>query len=195
MNVIRSFIAMDIPDEILNQLDQAAKALKKRLTGLPIRWVPVGNIHLTIKFLGNVSTTNIEIVERILESQASQFQPFEVSVGGLGAFPSTHRPRVIWIGIKTTDDMADFKRSIDLEVARLGYNREKREFSPHLTLGRISRNANLNELLQIGDILSKVKIGFLGATRIKEIHLYKSTLEPSGATYSKLFTAKFKPND
>ena len=87
--------------------------------------------------------------------------------------------------------MADFKRNIDLEIARLGYNREKRDFSPHLTLGRISRNANLNELVNIGEVLSNAKVGFLGATRIKEVHLYKSELKPSGATYTKLFTANF----
>jgi 2'-5' RNA ligase len=191
MNVIRSFIAVDIPEDILNQVNQAADALKKRLDKSPVRWVPIHNIHLTIKFLGDVSTANIEIVERILQSEASQYQSFEISVGGLGAFPSKHRPRVIWIGIKASADMADFKRNIDLEIARLGYNREKRDFSPHLTLGRVSRNANLNELVNIGEVLSNAKVGFLGATRIKEVHLYKSDLKPNGATYTKLFTANF----
>ena len=190
-NVIRSFIAMDFPDEILAQLEKTAIALKKRLPNFPVRWVPTNNIHLTIRFLGNVSKSNIEILKNILENQAKNFEPFEVSVGGLGAFPSKHKPKVLWVGLETNDDMIELKNNIDAEVARLGYAREKRGFSPHLTLGRISRNANLNEIIEIGDIISKTKVGFLGATRINQIHLYQSILKPSGAVYSKIFTANF----
>jgi 2'-5' RNA ligase len=186
MSVVRAFIAIDLSPEIHKRLDQVASELKERLAGVPVRWVPVENVHLTLKFLGDVSLTNLEILKKILRSEAGNHLPFEISIGQLGAFPSKRRPRVIWVGVEAPQELMDLQRAIESETTRLGYARDRREFSPHLTLGRISRNANSADLRQIGEVLKNYEVGFLGATRVKEVHLFRSDLQPGGAVYTSL---------
>jgi 2'-5' RNA ligase len=186
MSVVRAFIAIDLSPEIHKRLDQVASELKERLEGVPVRWVPVENVHLTLKFLGDVSLTNLEILKKILRSEAGNHLPFEISIGQLGAFPSKRRPRVIWVGVEAPQELMDLQRAIESETTRLGYARDRREFSPHLTLGRISRNANSADLRQIGEVLRTYEVGFLGATRVKEVHLFRSDLQPGGAVYTSL---------
>jgi len=189
MAVIRAFIAIDLSTEIIQRLEEVAGQLKQRLAGVQIRWVPVENIHLTLKFLGDVSMTNLEVLKKILLAEASNHSPFEMSVGELGAFPSLRRPRVIWVGVSAPSELNALQHGIEAETARLGYQRENRGFSPHLTLGRVSRNAPSQEARQIGDVLDKFKVGFLGATRVREVYLYRSDLRPGGAVYTRLMTA------
>lgn len=186
MSVVRAFIAIDLSPQIHKRLDTVAGELKQRLEGVPIRWVPVENVHLTLKFLGDVSLTNLEILKKILRSEASNHLPFEISIGQLGAFPSKRRPRVIWVGVEAPQELMDLQRAIESETTRLGYARDRREFSPHLTLGRISRNANSADLRQISQVLKNYEVGFLGATRVKEVHLFRSDLQPGGAVYTSL---------
>jgi len=194
LSVIRAFIAIDLSPEITSQLGKVADNLKRRLPELPIRWVPVENIHLTVKFLGDVSIASIDMLENILTKEARQHLPFEISAGELGAFPSTKRPRVIWIGVEYPQELNNFHHGLETETARLGYTRDKRSFSPHLTLGRISRGASPAAVRQIGDVICKCNVGFLGAARVDRIHLYRSDLKPDGAVYSKLFSATFVGN-
>ena len=184
MSVVRAFIAIELSPEIYERLDQVINQLKDCLSGMPIRWVPAQNIHLTIKFLGDVSVANLEMLENIILSEANCRPPFEVSIGELGAYPSLRRPRVIWVGVKAPPELTDFQRCVETETARLGYTPEKRAFSPHLTLGRVSRNANFEDVKEIGLVLGDCKVGFLGATRIKSVYLFRSDLKA-------LFTASF----
>ncbi|MFC2043053.1 RNA 2',3'-cyclic phosphodiesterase [Chloroflexota bacterium] len=191
MSVVRAFIAIELSPEIYERLDHVINQLKDRLSGMPIRWVHAKNIHLTIKFLGDVSVANLEMLENIILSEANCRPPFEVSIGELGAYPSLRRPRVIWVGIKAPPELTDFQRGVEAETARLGYTPEKRDFSPHLTLGRISRNASSEDVKEIGLVLGDCKVGFLGATRIESVYLFRSDLQPGGAVYSKLYSASF----
>ena len=195
MSVIRAFIAVNLSQEIHLHLDHLIRQPKKRLPGKPIRWVPTKNIHLTIKFLGDVSESNLEMLENILHKEAKDFSPFEISVGELGAFPSMRRPRVVWVGVETPSELIGFHRSIESETSRLGYTPEKRAYSPHLTIGRISRNASSKDVYEIGEVLCKCKVGFMGATRIAKVHLYRSDLKPGGAIYTKLYSAPFVPSN
>ena len=100
MSVIRSFIAVDLPDSLNVALERASKQLQVLLDGLPVRWVPVQNIHLTLKFLGDVSEKNIQMIQSIVQAEASQHRIFEISVGGFGVFPNLARPTgaVGWCG-------------------------------------------------------------------------------------------------
>jgi len=193
MAVIRAFIAIDLSAEIIQRLEEVAGQLKQRLAGMQIRWVPVENIHLTLKFLGDVSLTNLEVLKKILLSEASNHPTFEMSVGELGAFPSLRRPRVIWVGVTAPSELNALQHGIESETARLGYQRENRGFSPHLTLGRVSRNSPSQEARQIGQVLDSFKVGFLGATRVLEVYLYRSDLRPGGAVYTRLMTASLQP--
>ncbi len=187
--VIRAFIAIDLTPEIQERLDQVSDQLKDRLKSAPIRWVPVENIHLTLKFLGKVSMANFEMLTSIIQTVTSGHQPFEISIGGLGAYPKLHHPRVIWVGVEAPQDLAMAQRSLETETARLGYAREDRPFSPHLTLGRVARNASTRDIRATAEELTSFKVGFLGVVRVQAVRLYQSDLKPDGAVYKCLFSA------
>jgi RNA 2',3'-cyclic 3'-phosphodiesterase len=189
MSVIRAFIAIDLSDEIYQRLEEVTRNMQARLASVPIRWVPVRNIHVTLKFLGDVSIKNLEVLKKLLETETRSHQPFEISVGDLGAFPSERRPRVLWAGVQAPQELTALQRGIEVETARLGYAPEDRPFSPHLTLGRIGRNAESHDLRLVGELLKSSNVGFLGATRIQAVHLYRSDLQPGGAVYTQLHTA------
>jgi 2'-5' RNA ligase len=192
MSVIRAFIAIDLSPEILQRLEQVSVQLKTRLEGVPVRWVLVDNIHLTLKFLGDVSVANVEMLKKILKTEVNEHHAFEISVGGLGAFPSPHRPRVVWVGLEAPTELMAVQNGVESAMARLGYAREERPFSAHLTLGRVSRNAMGRDERLIGDAIEAIKLGFLGVARVNEVHLYKSDLHPNGAVYTRLSTASLK---
>src|SRR3972149_1035273 len=113
MSVIRAFIAIDLTSEIIQRLEQVSVQLKKRLEGVPVRWVPVDNIHLTLKFLGDVSLANIDMLKNILQTEVEGHHPFEISVGGLGAFPTSRRPRVVWVGVEAPAELAAVQNGVE----------------------------------------------------------------------------------
>ena len=189
MSVIRAFIAIDLSQEILERIDQMSLDLRSRLEKVPVRWVPADNIHLTLKFLGNVSTANLEMLKEIMGNVVANHHECDISVGGIGAFPKTHNPRVIWVGMEIPQELISLQHNIEIETARLGYSREHRPFSPHLTFGRVSRNASSQDIRAIAEILDSYKVGFLGATRITSVYLYRSDLKPDGAVYTPIYTA------
>jgi 2'-5' RNA ligase len=191
MSVIRAFIAVDLPPEVQECLRQISTQLTEQMGDVPVRWVAPENIHLTLKFLGDVSTNNIQVLTELLEAETASQKPMVISVGGVGAFPKVRSPRVIWVGVEAPQELVALQRSIDSQTARIGYARDRRPFSPHLTLGRVSRNATPQDVRKIGDALASQKVGFLGVARIRAVHLYRSDLKPSGAVYTKLFSALF----
>jgi RNA 2',3'-cyclic 3'-phosphodiesterase len=189
MSVIRAFIAIDLSPEIRRMLDQVITQLKDRLVDVPIRWVPAENIHLTLMFLGDVSVKSLEMLKKVLQNEVSSHHSFEFSVGGLGAFPNTRHARVLWVGVEAPAELVNVQRGIETSVSRLGYSREDRPFSAHLTLGRVSRNATSKDIHLISDVFEATKVGFLGVAQVDEIHLLKSDLRPTGAVYSRVFSA------
>lgn len=195
MSVIRAFIAIDFPLIIHQRLHKVSQQLRDAMRGLPIRWIPVENIHLTLKFLGEVSANHANMLTDMLQAEANQRFPFELSIGSLGAYPSTSRPRVIWVGIEAPSELATLQSAIEQGAARLGYPPESRGFSPHLTLGRVGKNVSVSEIHQISDALYNVKVGFLGAVRVDQIHLVRSDLRPSGAVYSHIFSVHLVEKD
>jgi len=191
MSVIRAFIAVDLSTEIQDRLSQIASQLKERMGDVPVRWVAPKNVHLTLKFLGDVSMNNIMMLTELLRAEAALHKPMTISVGGMGAFPKVRNPRVIWVGVEVPQELVALQRAIDIQTGKVGYARDKRPFSPHLTLGRVSRNASPHEVRRIADVLKNHKVGYLGVARVREVHLYRSDLKPTGAVYSKVFTATF----
>jgi len=189
MSVIRAFIAISLSDEIQRSLEQVISNIKSRLPGKPIRWVASTNIHLTLKFLGDVSISNQDLLTKMLVAEVSRHKRFEISIGNLGVFPSVHRPHVIWVGVEAPPELSALHRGIETEMTRLGYSQEAREFSPHLTLGRVSRSANSQDYQQIAQVLGSCRVGFLGALRVQTVDLYRSDLRPDGAVYTRLHRA------
>jgi RNA 2',3'-cyclic 3'-phosphodiesterase len=187
MPVIRAFIAIDLPSHIQEKLSDILNQLKRPDT-MAVRWVPARNIHLTIKFLGDVSPSNLEILTKILQSEVSRYKPFEIRVASLGAFPSMRRPRVVWVGVEAPSVLQSLQRAVEVETVRLGYAAEDRPFSPHLTLGRVAHNASPEEVRQVADVLVNCKVGELGTALVDQVRLFRSDLQPGGAVYTPLFT-------
>jgi len=195
MSVIRAFIAIEIPAAIHEQLDKITRDLQAQTKTRAIHWVGAKNIHLTLKFLGEVSSTNLELLTKILTGEVAKHPRFEIHVGGLGAFPTIRRPRVIWIGIEAPPRLNALQKGIEAETLRLGYVPEEREFSSHLTLARISHNASPDEIRHTSDVLANYKVGSLGTFKVDTVRLFKSDLLPGGAVYTPLFTTSLKPDD
>ena len=189
MAVIRAFIAIDLPAEIQEKLDQISTNLRAQCSVNAIRWVPANNIHLTLKFLGEVSSTNLELVTKLLQAETARHHCFDIDVGGIGAFPTNRRPRVIWIGIQAPPALMALQHAIESETVRLGYAVEERPFSAHLTLARVSHNATPEEVRKTGDVLTGYKVGQLGIVQVRTVRLFRSDLQPGGAIYTPLLTA------
>lgn len=194
-DVIRTFIAVDLPSSVLDALEQITSQLQEKLPNTPVRWVDVQKMHLTLKFLGDISKENIGMVEKILLSEGVKRPVMEIGIGGIGAFPKMRHPRVIWIGVEAPPDLFDLRRGIEDGIARLGYNYDKYEFTPHLTLGRISRKASARDVRTVGNVLHDFQVGFIGVARIEAVHLYRSDLSPDGAKYSCLYSAPLIDQD
>jgi 2'-5' RNA ligase len=189
MAIIRAFIAIDLSQDIQNRLDDVVNKYKSQLTQIPIRWVAASNIHLTLKFLGDLSLSNLNILTDMIQTEISSHHQFDISVGGSGAFPNIRQPRIVWVGVEAPLELTAIQNGIETTTGRLGYAREERAFSPHLTLGRVSRNATSQDVKAISKALESTKVGFLGATCVEKVHLYRSDLQPTGAVYTQIFSS------
>jgi 2'-5' RNA ligase len=153
----------------------------------------VENIHLTLKFLGDASPTNLERLAEALKMEAAACESFPITVGGFGAYPSPRRARVLWIGLQAPAALAALQRSVEAAAARLGYAPEERPFSPHLTVGRAGQKLTPPQAQQIRTILESTAIGELGSFQVEAVHIFKSDLHPGGPVYSCLFSLPMKP--
>jgi 2'-5' RNA ligase len=129
------------------------------------------------------------MLTEMIQTEVSSHNQFEISVGGSGAFPNLRQPRVIWIGVEAPQELTAIQNGIESTTTRLGYAREERAFSPHLTLGRVSRNVTSQDIKAISQSLEQTRVGFLGATCIDKVHLYRSDLRPTGAVYTEIYSA------
>lgn len=189
MEAIRAFIAIELPAALRQHLGEVEKEIQSRAgegARRAVRWVPVENMHLTLKFLGEVSTGSLEALSRMLQVEAARHKPFSLMVGGLGAFPNLRRPRVIWVGLEAPPDLLSLQHSIEAETSRLGYPAEERPFSPHLTLGRIAQNALPTEVALVSRVLGDTSLGAFGQVQVDQLHLFRSDLRPGGAVYTSL---------
>ena len=188
MSSLRAFIAVELPLELRQDIWQAMSDLR-RDTGPLIRWVPVENMHLTLKFLGEVPSENVEVLTQMIQGQADSFNCFDIHLTGIGAFPRSKRPRVIYIGIQAPAALEAFQRQMESATHRLGYKPEERVFAPHLTIGRVRQHVSADDQQKIRRSLKESTIDSLGTARVNSVHLYKSDLKPTGPLYTKLFSA------
>lgn len=192
MSVLRTFIAVDIPAELRHVIQQKTNSLRATLGVSSVRWVAAENIHLTLKFLGDVSPANVDVLTQLLRAEADIIPAFDMQIGGLGSFPSLRRPRVLFIGIQAPALLEALFRGIESACARLGYESETRGFSPHLTIGRMKQDMSASDQQKIRGALADFHIDSLGTARVDSVHLYKSELKPNGSVYTKLYSAQLK---
>lgn len=190
MNKIRSFIAIEIPEGIKKGLFEIQEKLKK--TGADVGWTRPEGIHLTLKFLGEVEEGRLIDVQKAVEQASKEFSPFVLEVSGIGIFPNTRSPRVLWIGIKDKrDDLKNLQEAIEREAERVGFKRENRSFTPHLTLGRVRSQKNRDALIKSMEEFDKIELGLLD---VGEVSLIKSELSPKGAIYTQMWKVTLKGN-
>jgi 2'-5' RNA ligase len=193
MSLLRAFIAVEIPPEIQQAIAEKTASLQKS-AGRSVRWVTRRNLHLTLKFLGEIPLSNVDLINRALMAEAGQHSPFKIEIGNLGAFPNVKRPRVIWIGLEAPPDLKTLQHGVESALERLGYAAEAKPFSPHLTIGRIRDQVSPDELQSLRAALASIQIGKLGTAQVESVHLYQSDLQPGGSIYTRLFSAPLKNN-
>ena len=191
MSLLRAFIAVELPLEIRQTVCGATSKLRNEIGAL-VRWVPIENMHLTLKFLGDVSPSNVDMLSQMLRAEMDLFNCFDLRLNGLGSFPNLKRPRVIYIGIQAPAGLEALQRGIESAARRLGYGSEERGFSPHLTIGRVKQNVTATEQQTIRRALEGTKIDALGTARVNSVELFKSYLRPTGSVYTRLYSARLK---
>jgi 2'-5' RNA ligase len=190
--IIRAFIAIELPEIIQQAIIKQTARLRQNISGDLIRWTPVGNIHLTLKFLGDVPSNHLDFVKQSLAQTAKSSLSFDLQVGGLGSFPNSKQPRILWVGIHAPPELNTLQENIDTAMDRLGYKKEDRPFSPHLTLGRARPNISPENSVKIRDTLQSIQLGNIGTARVNSVHLIKSNLNSTGPEYTNLFSANLK---
>jgi 2'-5' RNA ligase len=189
MSLLRVFIAIELPVSVCDAIQKQTARLRQTLGNDLIRWVPTQNLHLTLKFLGDTTTAYLDFLKQLLIREADSHPQFNLQLGGLGSFPTSRKPRLLWIGIHAPADLVSMQRGIEEGASRLGYEVEERAFSPHLSIGRVRQNVSPPDLQKIRTTLDTVQLGSIGTARVDSIHLFKSDLQPSGPIYTKIFSA------
>ncbi len=181
---MRLFIASPLTEEIEKILAEVIFDLKQKRGR--VKWVDAKNIHLTLKFLGETDESNVEPIKSAIQQVAVRHHKIDSSINKIGAFPNLNRPRVIWVGLSEgIDALKALASDTENEMAELGFEKEKRPFKTHLTLGRVKDDAGLYDLKEA------IKNYELEpqAVIFDKIILFKSTLTPSGPIYDRLFEA------
>ncbi|MGB2896902.1 MAG: RNA 2',3'-cyclic phosphodiesterase [Anaerolineales bacterium] len=187
MRRMRAFIAVNIPVGIKRKLEEEIERLSTLIHDGSVQWARSEGIHLTLKFLGEITNSHLGEIRQTLEREIEKHPLFTLSIEGFGCFPNSRRPRVLWIGItEATGALTKMQTAIEEELGQLGFVKEGRSFHPHLTLGRVRRNISLSDLSQIQDAVEVYVVGQIGQFEVREIHLVRSILRPSGAEYSSL---------
>ncbi len=178
---MRTFIAVELPEHIKKEIEVLQAPLKK--TNAFVSWVKPGNIHITLKFLGEVPEEKIEQVFSASELALRNATKFKMNLKDTGAFPDFRRPRVIWIGAgKGGEELSHMASKIEEEMAKIGYPKEKRKFSPHFTIGRVKSAKNIEKLAE----LVKSTDFQTEDIEVNEVTVMKSQLHPAGAIYTPL---------
>jgi 2'-5' RNA ligase len=178
---LRSFIAIELPGTVKAALLSLQQELKT--SGADVRWVRPDGIHLTLKFLGNIEDKIVDRVVEILKGTCRKFQAFQCDVRGVGVFPGARAPRVLWAGIADHDALILLQQDIDAGMSSMGFERENRKFTPHLTLGRFRSSEGKMALL---DRMEAYKELHLGIIDVNHISLMRSDLGPAGAKYTRI---------
>ncbi len=181
MERIRSFIAFDIDDEnVVRNLSKVQSMLLK--TGADLKLVKPENIHVTIRFLGEIPSVMIEKIYS--EMNKVTFSPFDIEVKGLGAFPNLRRINVIWAGVKRgANELRNIYYQLEPNIQRLGFRPDNKGFSPHLTIARVRTGRKRNEL---ANLIKEFEDYEFGVVRAKCLRLKRSVLTPQGPIYSTL---------
>ncbi len=182
---MRTFIAVDVPDEVKEQIGEYIQSIKTTMDK-NIKWVNPKNLHFTIKFLGEIRKSELPALKDCVQRTAAEFDRFLIELSGLGVFPNENNPRVFWVGTDIGgDSMLDIFHDLENMLEKCGYDRDSKTFSPHLTIGRVKKYKKATMPERIIDF---DHAGF----EAKGLSIIKSTLTPDGPIYENIFSCPFE---
>ncbi len=178
---MRCFVAIDVSEEVRFSIGGVIEQM--RGLSKSVRWVPPDHVHLTLKFLGEASAAKLLKIQESLQLLCSRHAPFALKVNGAGGFPDLRRPNVLWVGIDESGPLSILNRDIEQSMAELGFKREAKRFSPHLTVGRVRSMDGIQDVIREWITFKDMVFGTI---TVEETLLMKSTLKTGGAEYSKV---------
>lgn len=188
MAQIRTFVAVELSEAIKEQIGQVQQKLKQELGDL--KWVSRNNFHLTLKFLGDVESRQIPKMAEGLTQALQEMERFSLGFAGVGGFPRTVEPRVIWIGIdEGREQLIRLQQVVDEALRVQGFPPETKRYSPHLTLARTREDSDLR---QVGERLERIFVPAIGRDQVEAIRIMKSDLRPGGPVYTCLQEIRVK---
>jgi 2'-5' RNA ligase len=184
---LRLFIAVELTAEVKQGLARLQDDLKRQLPPKVVRWTQAEGIHLTLKFLGDTPQDKVQAIVQGITAAGAGFSPFSFDVAGFGCFPNPRKANVLWVGVsEMPKTLAGLQRAVDLRMHTLGYEKESRPFSPHLTLGRVNKTISPGERQKLADVIAKAQVSQLGTVPVREVILFQSDLRPTGSVYTAL---------
>jgi RNA 2',3'-cyclic 3'-phosphodiesterase len=179
----RVFCAVELPDDVREQLQDHITRLREAVPDVAASWSRVENVHLTLKFLGNVEVERIDAISAAASRAVGEFSPFAIGVGGTGVFPRPSRPQVLWIGVSDpAGQLAALQKKFEDECAAAEFEKENRAFRPHLTIARIRRPEGGKRLAD-----AHLKMDFKPLEiKLNEVIVFRSELSPKGSRYTPL---------
>jgi len=181
-SLIRTFLAIELPRPLLLKIEEVLGDL--RSSQADVRWVNPENLHLTIKFFGNIDESKIEPIVQSVDRLVQETPAILLRVKGMGAFPNLRNPRVIWLGFSEgKESLNSFQKKLEREFKKIGFSPEERPFHPHLTLGRMRSSRGKEDLLRRMERYREEEFGEIQA---EKVILFKSDLRPSGPIYTPL---------
>lgn len=188
---MRTFIAIELPQEIRNILSNAQDELRQARAD--VKWVKPENIHLTLKFLGEINQDLSKQICLVLNEIARRNSCFTVYLSGFGAFPKLQYPRVIWAGLSNDQPVIEIAKDLEKELLELGLPAESRAFNSHITLGRVRSGKNRGVLIERLERLNKELCSTTPPEfKVTAFTLFKSTLTPTGPIYEALLNCPLK---
>ena len=189
--MLRCFLAIELPNAIQKKIEEVQRDLKT--SHADVKWVHPENIHLTLKFFGNIEESKVDPILQSIGSLIQRTSPFSLKVQGTGAFPHSKNPRVIWMGLMDGKEiLARFQKELEGILAKIGFEPEDRPFQPHLTLGRMKSSRGKDEL--VGK-MEKHREEEFGDVEAEEVVLFQSELRPTGPIYTPLGRLKMGLGD
>ena len=176
---MRLFVAVNLPERARRAAREATAPL--RSSRLPFTWVAEGSLHVTLKFLGDVDAGRADEIGRALSDAVKTVRPFDVGLGGLGAFPAAERPRVVWLGVERHPALELLAHDVERTLAPMGFESELKPFQPHVTLGRARKTAKAAELKRWAAAAERIE--FADVVPVESVDLMESTLKTRGAEY------------
>jgi len=189
---IRSFIAVELTSDVKSGLRQLQNKLKSTEYTF-VKWVVPEGIHLTLKFLGNIAPQKVSKITEVMEQAVRGLSAFRITISDVGGFPSLRKPRVIWVGIDgSMKNLMDLQQHIDDGLVQLGFAKETRSFTPHLTLARLREEVSSRDRQVFGEMIIKKAPHIFCEMTVGSINLMKSQLLPTGAVYNRLSEVKLQ---